>query len=128
MQVADSLDNLDRIRALGIHLSLDDFGTGYSSLSFLRELPVDAIKIDRSFIIGLATNPRDASIVEGVIAMAAALGYDVVAEGIETAAQASVLRKVGCPHAQGYLWSRPAPAADLQAAAFRIERSLRFHH
>ena len=123
MQVADSLENLQRIRRLGVHLSLDDFGTGYSSLSFLRELPVDAIKIDRSFVTGLGTNARDASIVQGVVAMAAALGHDVVAEGIETAAQAETLRRIGCRYAQGFLWSRPAPAAEIQEIARRIERN-----
>jgi diguanylate cyclase (GGDEF)-like protein/PAS domain S-box-containing protein len=122
MQVADSLENLQRIRRLGVHLSLDDFGTGYSSLSFLRELPVDAIKIDRSFVTGLGTNARDASIVQGVVAMAAALGHDVVAEGIETAAQAETLRRIGCRYAQGFLWSRPAPTAEIPEIARRIER------
>ena len=117
MQVADSLENLQRIRALGVHLSLDDFGTGYSSLSFLRELPVDAIKIDRSFVSGLGTNPRDTSIVQGVIAMADALGYAVVAEGIETEAQAETLRQIGCRYAQGFLWSRPAPADAIRAVS-----------
>jgi diguanylate cyclase (GGDEF)-like protein/PAS domain S-box-containing protein len=121
MQIADSLENLHGIRALGVHLSLDDFGTGYSSLSFLRELPVDAIKIDRSFVDGLGTNPRDASIVQGVIAMADALGYDVVAEGVETTAQVEALRRLGCRYAQGFLWSRPAPAADIPDIARRIQ-------
>ena len=125
MQVADSVGNLKRIRALGVHLSLDDFGTGYSSLSFLRELPVDAVKIDRSFISGLGTNARDTSIVQGVIAMADALGYAVVAEGVETEAQAEALRRIGCRYAQGFLWSRPAPAADIQAISLRIEATLR---
>jgi diguanylate cyclase (GGDEF)-like protein/PAS domain S-box-containing protein len=120
MQVADSLDNLRRIRALGVHLSLDDFGTGYSSLSFLRDLPVDAIKIDRSFVSGLATSPRDASIVEGVIAIAAALGHKVVAEGVETTAQADKLRVLGCGYAQGFLWSQPVRAADIPAVSERI--------
>jgi diguanylate cyclase (GGDEF)-like protein/PAS domain S-box-containing protein len=125
MQVADSLGNLKRIRALGVHLSLDDFGTGYSSLSFLRELPVDAVKIDRSFVSGLGINARDTSIVQGVIAMADALGYAVVAEGVETEAQAESLRRIGCRYAQGFLWSRPAPAADIQVISRHIEASLR---
>jgi diguanylate cyclase (GGDEF)-like protein/PAS domain S-box-containing protein len=125
MQIADSLGNLKRIRALGVHLSLDDFGTGYSSLSFLRELPVDAIKIDRSFVSGLGTNARDTSIVQGVIAMAEALGYDVVAEGIETEVQAEALRLIGCRYAQGFLWSRPAPADAIRAISQRVEASLR---
>ena len=123
MQVADSLENLRRIRALGVHLSLDDFGTGYSSLSFLRDLPVDAIKIDRSFVSGLATSPRDASIVEGVIAIAAALGHKVVAEGVETAAQADKLRVLGCDYAQGFLWSQPVRASDIPAVSERIRRT-----
>jgi EAL domain-containing protein (putative c-di-GMP-specific phosphodiesterase class I) len=128
MQVADSLENLELIRALGVHLSLDDFGTGYSSLSFLRELPVDAIKIDRSFVSGLGTNARDTSIVQGVVAMADALGYAVVGEGVETAAHAESLRRTGCRYAQGYLWSRPAPAHDIGAIAHRIERAAASDH
>ena len=123
MQVADSLENLHRIRSLGVHLSLDDFGTGYSSLSFLRELPVDAIKIDRAFVTGLGTNARDASIVEGVVAIGAALGYAVVAEGVETAVQAETLRGIGCRYAQGFLWSRPVPAADIGDLVQRIHRA-----
>jgi len=122
MQVADSFENLAHIRALGVHLALDDFGTGYSSLAFLRELPVDSIKIDRSFVTGLGSNSRDTSIVQGVIAMAAALGYDVVAEGVETTAQAQILRDLGCRYAQGFLWSRAVPSTDLAAVAERIER------
>ncbi len=125
MQIADSLENLERIRALGVHLSLDDFGTGYSSLSFLRELPVDAVKIDRSFISGLGTNDRDTSIVQGVIAMADALGYAVVAEGIETEVQARALTDNGGRYAQGFLWSPAAPADEIAAISERIEGSLR---
>ncbi len=120
MRVVDSLDNLHRIRALGVHIALDDFGTGYSSLSFLRELPVDTIKIDRSFVSGIATSPRDASIVEGVIAMADALGFGVVAEGVEHASQAAALRLMGCRCAQGFLWSRAVPEVDLQAVVLAV--------
>ena len=119
MQIVDSLENLQHIRALGVHLALDDFGTGYSSLTFLRELPVDAIKIDRSFVSGLGSNPRDSSIVEGVIAMASAFGYAVVGEGVETTAQADILRRLGCGYAQGFLWSPAVPAAEIQALAAR---------
>ncbi len=120
MRVADSLANLHRIRELGVHLALDDFGTGYSSLSFLRELPVDSIKIDRSFVGGIATSPRDASIVEGVIAMANALGFGVVAEGVERAAQAAALRQMGCRAAQGFLWSRAVPMLEVRDVARAI--------
>jgi diguanylate cyclase (GGDEF)-like protein/PAS domain S-box-containing protein len=114
MQVADSLDTLHGIRRLGVHLALDDFGTGYSSLSFLRELPIDAIKIDRSFINGIGTSARDTSIVQGVLAIAAALGHAVVAEGVETDAQAAALRHLGCRYAQGFLWSRPVPVTEVE--------------
>jgi diguanylate cyclase (GGDEF)-like protein/PAS domain S-box-containing protein len=125
MLIADSLENLHRIRRLGVHLALDDFGTGYSSLSFLRELPVDAIKIDRSFISGLGTSERDTSIVQGVLAMAVALGQTVVAEGVETSAQAELLRQLACPFAQGYLWSRPVPADEVQRVVEAIPGALR---
>jgi diguanylate cyclase (GGDEF)-like protein/PAS domain S-box-containing protein len=113
MSIADSLDTLNRIRRLGVHLALDDFGTGYSSLSFLRELPIDAIKIDRAFISGLGNSKRDTAIVRGVISIATAVGHAVVAEGIETAAQASTLRQLGCRYAQGFLWSPPVPARGI---------------
>ncbi len=125
MQVADSLDTLRGIRRLGLHLALDDFGTGYSSLSFLRELPIDAIKIDRSFINGIGTSARDRSIVQGVLAIAAALGHAVVAEGVETAAQAASLRQLGCRYAQGFLWSGPVPAVEVQGLADHLAHNPR---
>jgi diguanylate cyclase (GGDEF)-like protein/PAS domain S-box-containing protein len=117
MQVSGSLDALYRIRKLGLHLALDDFGTGYSSLSFLRDLPIDAIKIDRAFIGGIGTSERDTSIVQGVLAIAAALGHAVVAEGVETREQAAWLRAANCEYGQGYLWSRPVPARALQSVS-----------
>ena len=113
MQVANSLDTLQRIRRLGAHLSLDDFGTGYSSLSFLRELPVDAIKIDRSFVSGLGTDPCDASIVRGIIGMASALNLDVVAEGVESERIWEQLKALDCVIGQGYHLTRPVPAPEL---------------
>jgi EAL domain-containing protein (putative c-di-GMP-specific phosphodiesterase class I) len=122
MQVADSLDTLHGIRRLGLHLALDDFGTGYSSLSFLRELPIDAIKIDRAFITGLGTSARDASIVQGVLAIATALGHAVVAEGVDTPAQAESLRGLGCHYAQGFLWSPPLPAVEIHGLVERMAR------
>jgi EAL domain-containing protein (putative c-di-GMP-specific phosphodiesterase class I) len=117
MQVSGSLDALHRIRNLGLHLALDDFGTGYSSLSFLRDLPIDAIKIDRAFIGGIGISERDTSIVQGVLAIAAALGHAVVAEGVETREQAAWLRAAHCEYGQGYLWSRPVPAQALQSVS-----------
>ena len=121
MQVSGSLDALHRIRNLGLHLALDDFGTGYSSLSFLRDLPIDAIKIDRAFIGGIGISERDTSIVQGVLAIAAALGHAVVAEGVETREQAAWLREANCEYGQGYLWSRPVPARALQSVSILPE-------
>lgn len=103
---------LKELKALGIHVSLDDFGTGYSSLSYLQRLPVNALKIDRSFIADLATNPDDASIAKAVINMAHNLGLTVVAEGVESEAQLSFLTAHGCDQIQGYYFSRPLAESD----------------
>jgi diguanylate cyclase (GGDEF)-like protein len=118
---------LGEIRDLGVRLVLDDFGTGYSSLSYLKHLPLDTIKIDRTFVAGVE-EAGDRSIVEAVIALAHGLGIGIVAEGIETAAQADRLRELGCDLGQGFLFSRPVPAertADLLADRPRAARSLR---
>lgn len=101
------------LAAAGVRLSLDDFGTGYSSLSYLRYIPATELKIDRSFVAGLATNSRDDVLVSAVIALAHALGMTCVAEGVETAEQLEHLRRLGCDQVQGYFLGRPAPAAVL---------------
>ena len=111
---------LHALRDLGVRLVLDDFGTGYSSLSYLRRLPLDAIKIDRSFVMGLGTGgPDDRSsdlpIVQAVIALAHALGIEVVAEGIETPEQLRLLRSLGCDRGQGFLFARPLGAGGSAA-------------
>jgi diguanylate cyclase (GGDEF)-like protein len=102
-----------RLRALGTRLSLDDFGTGYSSLAQIRRLPVDEIKIDRSFVLGMLRNESDAIIVRSTIELGRDLGLDVVAEGVETKEASDRLQEMGCELAQGYYFSRPMPAADL---------------
>jgi diguanylate cyclase (GGDEF)-like protein len=105
---------LERLSAQGVHLSIDDFGTGYSSLSYLRRFPIDSLKIDRTFIRELTTNPDDAAIATSIILMGKALRLNVVAEGVETRSQLSFLRVMKCQEAQGYLFSPPLPSADVE--------------
>jgi len=109
------IETLRALRALGVRLVLDDFGTGYSSLSYLKHLPLDTIKIDRSFVAEMTDNAADAAIVEAVVALAHGLHIDVVAEGIETAAQLAALRELGCDRGQGFFYARPLPADELRA-------------
>jgi diguanylate cyclase (GGDEF)-like protein len=104
---------LDQLNAMGLRLSVDDFGTGYSSLSYLRRLPVHEIKIDKSFVLGLAPDSTEAAIVQSTVDLAHRLGMRVVAEGVETAQSAEILKGMRCDTAQGYLMSRPLPAAAL---------------
>jgi EAL domain-containing protein (putative c-di-GMP-specific phosphodiesterase class I) len=110
-----SVERLRGLQALGVQLVLDDFGTGYSSLSYLRRLPLDTIKIDRSFVSGLGSDAADLPIIQAVISLAHGLGIDVVAEGIETAAQLACLQDLSCDRGQGYAFARPLPPDDLEA-------------
>jgi diguanylate cyclase (GGDEF)-like protein len=105
---------IERLRELGIRLVLDDFGTGYSSLSYLQNIPLDGLKIDRSFIARISET-SDAPIVEAIIRMARTLGLHTVAEGVETAVQRQRLTALGCDFGQGYLFARPVPAAEVAA-------------
>ena len=100
------------LRQDGIGISIDDFGTGYSSLSYLKRFPVDKIKIDKSFVRDVTTDPEDAALCEAIIAMAHHLGLKVVAEGVETLAQWDFLRRSGCDYAQGYYFSKPMTMGD----------------
>jgi diguanylate cyclase (GGDEF)-like protein/PAS domain S-box-containing protein len=116
--VEDELSNLTTLRELkrlGVNLILDDFGTGYSSLSYLKRLPVDFLKVDRSFVERLGKDSKDEGIVSAVIDMAHVLGMEVVAEGVENSEQAACLWKLGCRFAQGYLYSKPLPAEGIGA-------------
>jgi EAL domain-containing protein (putative c-di-GMP-specific phosphodiesterase class I) len=102
------------LRELGVLVAMDDFGTGYSSLAALRRLPIDVLKIDRSFVLNADRDEGDAEIVKMIIALARALKLDVVAEGVETEGQAAFLKLCGCPAAQGFLYARPAPAREIE--------------
>jgi diguanylate cyclase (GGDEF)-like protein/PAS domain S-box-containing protein len=110
---------LKALKSIGVRVSVDDFGTGYSSLGSLRRFPVDEVKIDRSFVARLGTDPADAAIVAAVVSLGHALGVSVVGEGVETEAQLDELRELGADAAQGFLFAPPQPAADLTPRLLR---------
>lgn len=109
------MDNLNRLRAMGLALAIDDYGTGYSSLAYVRQLPVSELKIDRSFVKEVADSHTDAMIVHSTIELAHSLNFKVVAEGVETEAVSNRLRELGCDLGQGYLYSKPLPREALSA-------------
>jgi diguanylate cyclase (GGDEF)-like protein/PAS domain S-box-containing protein len=110
----EALQTMGRLRETGVRFSIDDFGTGYSSLAYLGTLPIDSLKIDRSFVMGLHDQPHNVEIVRAVLNLARSLGRSVIAEGIETAEQLAILRRLGVPQGQGYLLSRPLRAEQAQ--------------
>lgn len=107
--VSDVIQKMQDLRALGVRLSLDDFGTGYSSLTMLKRLPLTQLKIDQGFVRDMLTQAQDASIIRAIISLGESFGLDVIAEGVELAAQRDALLAMGCQHYQGYLFGRPAP-------------------
>ncbi len=132
----ESIRTLERLSEMGVLISVDDFGTGYSSMSYLRRLPIDKLKIDRSFINEITARADDASIVQAIVSLAHSLHLKVIAEGVETTAQLDFLRSIGCDQYQGYHFSRPLPAREFEAlmrgiqaqrAAFTEADALRTH-
>jgi EAL domain-containing protein (putative c-di-GMP-specific phosphodiesterase class I) len=113
--VEATIETLWQLKELGVQLAVDDFGTGYSSLAYLKRLPLDILKIDRSFINGIGRDPEDTAIVRAIISLAKSLHLSVTGEGIETAEQAALLRGWACELGQGYFFSRPLDSAALTA-------------
>ncbi len=117
--IADTIDKMKTLNQQGVHFSMDDFGTGYSSLSHLSKLPIQQLKIDRSFVRHIASNHSDAVIVQTIIGMAHNLGVAVIAEGVETAEQHISLERLGCTTYQGYLWGEPMPVREFEELALQ---------
>ena len=113
--VTHSITSLQAIRAMGITIAIDDFGTGFSSLAYLAKLPVDTLKIDRSFIIDMTASPAGLSLVSTIINLAHSLNLKVVAEGVETEEQQRLLTLLNCDEMQGYLFSKPVPGEVFEA-------------
>jgi len=119
--IEQAILTLTKLRRKGVSIALDDFGTGYSSLSYLNRLPVDTLKIDRSFVTNIVSNSDDAAISKAILALAQSLELNVTAEGVETRAQLKYLHEQGCNEAQGYYFSRPLPGEDLQDLLENLE-------
>lgn len=112
-----TLQLLNRFKSMGLKLAIDDFGTGYSSLAYLKRFPLDVLKVDQSFVRNLCTDAEDRAIAKAVINLAHSLDMDVIAEGVETAAQHAILQEMGCDYCQGYLFGRPTAASDVPGLA-----------
>ena len=125
-EVNEAMQILASLKNLGLSIAVDDFGTGYSSLNYLKQFPIDVLKIDRTFVDGLPEGEQDAQIARAIIAMAHSLNLAVIAEGVETHEQLEFLREHGCDEVQGYLFGRPMPAHQFEAQ-FANETLFMFH-
>lgn len=119
------IERFIQYRDAGIQIAIDDFGTGYSSLAYLKKFDIDYLKIDQSFIHNLAAGSADVALSEAIVVMAHKLELAVIAEGVETEEQLTLLRKIGCDFGQGYLFSPPVPAEEFEAL---LTRKYRRHH
>jgi len=124
MDVTRSIACLRAVRAMGVRVAIDDFGTGFSSLSYLSKLPVDTLKIDRSFVLEMTTSPTGLALVSTIINLAHSLNLNVVAEGVETEEQSRSLRLLTCDEMQGFLFSRPVPGEVFEATYLAGTRSI----
>jgi EAL domain-containing protein (putative c-di-GMP-specific phosphodiesterase class I) len=122
-QAEEALAILHQLKKLGVQLAIDDFGTGYSSLSYLKRLPLDILKIDKSFIRGLPDDPHDAAIARAIIALGRSMQLTIIAEGVENQAQQRFLAAEGCEQIQGYIVSLPLPPDEFAATFLRIALS-----
>jgi EAL domain-containing protein (putative c-di-GMP-specific phosphodiesterase class I) len=116
----EAIEQLDALKALGVDLAIDDFGTGYSSLRYLRRLPLDVMKIEKSFIEGIGSEDEEPALLRAIVDLARIFGLHVVAEGIERPEQRARLLELGCELGQGHLLSEPLDAADADALLFRV--------
>ena len=109
--------DLAELKGIGVKLAIDDFGTGYCSLSYLRDLPIDVVKMDKSFVDGIADSDQRLALAEGIIQIARTLSLDVIAEGIETEVQRDLLSSMGCHYGQGFLLAMPMPLTEAEELA-----------
>jgi EAL domain-containing protein (putative c-di-GMP-specific phosphodiesterase class I) len=119
-----AIATLNELKQLGIDIAIDDFGTGYASLSYLKQFPFDTLKIDRSFVSDVTSDAQNQAIMTAVIQLAHNLNLKVTAEGVETEAELAFLSQQQCDAMQGYLFSRPIPAAEMETMLFRGKRLL----
>ncbi|MFP4487655.1 MAG: EAL domain-containing protein, partial [Campylobacterales bacterium] len=111
------VEKMHKLREIGVQISLDDFGTGYSSLQYLRKLPLNQVKIDKSFVQDMIDSSSDSAIIRSVIYLGGVFGFEVIAEGVESSEQYEYLKKLGCRAFQGYYFSRPKPPKDIDIKA-----------
>jgi len=112
--IEKAVETMSRLKNLGVHVHIDDFGVGYSSLSYLHSFPVSALKVDKSFVSNMHVSPENREIIKTIVSLAKALNLKVIAEGVETLKQLAEMRELQCLYAQGYFFSKPMPAEDIQ--------------